>query len=130
MRRAGPILLLIATLTVAAVMYFVPAGLSRRYAFGWELTAFEIFMALPLIFIIASVVLLLLPAKARGPGVHIKLPKGWRRATVRPTSLSVMATIVLICLLCWLASLFVIYVADDLTSPAWDERSVPAPRTY
>ena len=36
----------------------------------------------------------------------------------------------LLAILFFLASLVVIYVGDEYVSPAWNERSVPAPRTY
>ena len=36
----------------------------------------------------------------------------------------------LLTLLLFLASLVLIYVGDEYVSPAWDEQSVPAPRTY
>jgi hypothetical protein len=50
--------------------------------------------------------------------------------TVKPQVLYVTAIIVVISLLLWAASLFFVYLADDWSSPAADERSVPAPRTY
>ena len=36
----------------------------------------------------------------------------------------------LLTILLFLASLVVIYIGDEYVSPAWDEHSVPAPRTY
>ena len=36
----------------------------------------------------------------------------------------------LLTILFFLASLVVIYVGDEYVSPAWNEQSVPAPRTY
>ena len=36
---------------------------------------------------------------------------------------------VLLTILLFLAALVVIYVGDEYVSPAWDEQSVPAPRT-
>jgi TRAP-type C4-dicarboxylate transport system permease small subunit len=36
----------------------------------------------------------------------------------------------LLTILFFLAALVVIYVGDEYVSPAWDEQSVPAPRTY
>ena len=33
-------------------------------------------------------------------------------------------------ILFFLASLVIIYVGDEYVTPAWDEQSVPAPRTY
>jgi hypothetical protein len=50
--------------------------------------------------------------------------------TVKPQVMYVAAIVVIISLLFWIAALFIGYVADDLSSPAADERSVPAPRTY
>jgi hypothetical protein len=50
--------------------------------------------------------------------------------TVKPQVLYVTAIIVAISLLFWIAALFFGYLADDRSSPAADERSVPAPRTY
>jgi TRAP-type C4-dicarboxylate transport system permease small subunit len=37
---------------------------------------------------------------------------------------------VMLTLLLFVAALVVIYVGDEYVSPAWDEQSVPAPRTY
>jgi hypothetical protein len=37
---------------------------------------------------------------------------------------------VLLAILLFLASLVVGYVGEEYVSPAWDEHSVPAPRTY
>lgn len=50
--------------------------------------------------------------------------------TVKTQTLYVAAVVVVISLLLWAASLFFVYVADDWSSPAASERSVPAPRTY
>jgi hypothetical protein len=50
--------------------------------------------------------------------------------TVKPKVLYLTAIIVIICLLLWVACLFFVYLADDWSSPAADERSVPAPRDY
>ena len=36
----------------------------------------------------------------------------------------------LLTILFFLSSLVIIYVGDEYVSPAWDEQSVPAPRTY
>jgi TRAP-type C4-dicarboxylate transport system permease small subunit len=36
----------------------------------------------------------------------------------------------LLAILLFVASLVVIYIGDEYASPAWDEHSVPAPRTY
>lgn len=47
-----------------------------------------------------------------------------------PWFMGVMAIVVSVWILIWLCSLVVIYVGDEYASPAWDERSVPAPRTY
>jgi hypothetical protein len=44
--------------------------------------------------------------------------------------LRLMGIIVIICLIIWLAYLAIGYWADDMTSPAADERSVPSPREY
>ena len=51
-------------------------------------------------------------------------------STAKPQVLYVTAIIVIISLLLWIAALFFGYLADDWRSPAADERSVPAPRTY
>ena len=131
MKRVGPILFLIATLAVTAVMYFVEVKNSRSYAFGWGLTALDIFMSLPLIFAIATAVWLLRTPKTHQQTASVgSIERRLGSRTVGPQALFVMVIIVVICLLCWLAALFFIYAADDLASPAWNERSVPAPRTY
>jgi hypothetical protein len=48
----------------------------------------------------------------------------------RPWVLDVMAIAMLFSVVIWLASLVVIYWADEYASPSWNEQSVPAPRTY
>jgi hypothetical protein len=48
----------------------------------------------------------------------------------RPWVLYVMAIAMLFSVVIWLASLVVIYWADEYASPSWNEQSVPAPRTY
>lgn len=122
---------MIVTAAVTAVMYLVEAKNSRRFSFGWQLTAFDIFMALPMIFTISTAVWLL-----RKPRRHKKadstgsLGRRLGSRMVGPPALSMMAIVVIICLMCWLAALFLGYVADDLSSPAMDERSFPSPRTY
>ena len=121
---------MITTLAISAAMYYFYAENSRKYAFGWGWTAVDIFLTLPLIFVIATVVWLLRVPKSHKQTAStgfIKRRLGSK--TVGPPALSVMSIIIVICLLCWLAALFFIYVADDVTSPAWDEMSVPAPRT-
>jgi hypothetical protein len=50
--------------------------------------------------------------------------------SIQPQVLYVTAIIILVCLLFWVAALFIGYLADDWNSPAADERSIPAPRTY
>jgi Ca2+/Na+ antiporter len=50
--------------------------------------------------------------------------------SVKPQVPYVAAIIVIFSLLLWIAALFFVYLADDRSSPAVDERSVPAPRTY
>jgi TRAP-type C4-dicarboxylate transport system permease small subunit len=42
----------------------------------------------------------------------------------------VIVVALLLAILLFLASLVIIYVGDEYVSPAWDEHSVPAPRTY
>jgi hypothetical protein len=50
--------------------------------------------------------------------------------TDNSSGLGVMGIIVIICLIIWLAYLAIGYWADDMTSPAADERSFPSPRAY
>jgi hypothetical protein len=50
--------------------------------------------------------------------------------TVKPQVMYVAVIVVVISILFWIAALFVGYVADDWGSPAADESSVPASRTY
>ena len=50
--------------------------------------------------------------------------------TVRPRGLYATAIIIVMSLLFWAAAFFFVYLADDWTSPAADEMSVPAPKTY
>ena len=47
------------------------------------------------------------------------------RWAARAIAMAVLRTILL-----FLAGLVVIYVGDEYVSPAWDEQSIPAPRTY
>ena len=47
-----------------------------------------------------------------------------------PWFMGVMAIVASVWILIWLCSLVAIYVVDEYASPAWDERSVPAPSTY
>jgi hypothetical protein len=56
----------------------------------------------------------------------------WREEmkTVKPHILYVSVILAIITFIFWVATFFVIYVADDRQSPAADERSIPAPRTY
>ena len=42
----------------------------------------------------------------------------------------VIVVALLLTMLLFLASLVIIYVGDEYVSPAWDEQSVPAPRSY
>ena len=44
--------------------------------------------------------------------------------------LHALAIAVVLAILFFLASLIVIYWGDEYASPAWDERSFPAPRAY
>ena len=62
----------------------------------------------------------------------LNLVKGWllKPQAYKPWVVSVIAIIVLASLVLWLAALFFGYLADDWNSPAVDERSVPAARTY
>jgi hypothetical protein len=41
-----------------------------------------------------------------------------------------LAMVASVCILTWLGSLVVIYLADEYASPAWDEQSVPPPSTH
>lgn len=50
--------------------------------------------------------------------------------TVKPQVLYVAAIIVILSLVFWVVAFFVGYVEDNLRSPAANEKSVPAPRTY
>ena len=50
--------------------------------------------------------------------------------TVKPRVMYVAAIVVVISFMLWITSLFFVYLADDWSSPAADESSVPAPRTY
>jgi hypothetical protein len=50
--------------------------------------------------------------------------------TVKPQVLYVTAIVVVISFTLWITSLFFVYLADDWSSPAADERSVPASRDY
>jgi hypothetical protein len=50
--------------------------------------------------------------------------------TVKPHMLYVSVILAIISFIFWVAAVFVISLADDRQSPAADERSVPAPRTY
>ena len=45
-------------------------------------------------------------------------------------ALRAVAIAALLTILVFLASLVIIYWGDEYASPAWDEQSVPAPRTY
>jgi putative copper export protein len=47
-----------------------------------------------------------------------------------PWILRVAAIVAVVCILIWLGSLVVVYWGVEYASPPWDERSVPAPRTY
>lgn len=60
------------------------------------------------------------------------LNKRWllKPATYKPQVVTVIAIIVLASLVLWLAALFFVFLADDWSSPAADERSIPAVRTY
>jgi hypothetical protein len=84
MKKVGPILLLIATLAITAVMYFVHAQNSRKYAFGWGWTAVDIFLALPLIFVIAAVVWLLRAPKGDKQTADLQTPMILNSAQVYP----------------------------------------------
>jgi ABC-type sugar transport system permease subunit len=50
--------------------------------------------------------------------------------TVKPHILYVSVILAIITFIFWVATFTIIYVADDQQSPAADERSVPAPRSY
>ena len=50
--------------------------------------------------------------------------------SVKPEVLYVSVIVIVITFLLWIASLGFAYFADDWSSPAADERSVPAARTY
>lgn len=50
--------------------------------------------------------------------------------TIKPQVLYLTAIIVIISVMFWIAALFFVYLADDWSSPAADERSIPAPRNY
>ena len=127
MKRIGPILLLIATLAIITAMYFVQSRNSGGHALGSGWIALDVFLALPLIFIIATAIWLLRTPKSHKQSAFLTfIERRLGSRTVGPATLSVMAIIVVISLLCWMVALFLIYVADDLTSPAVDERSVPA----
>ncbi|HUS10352.1 MAG TPA: hypothetical protein VMZ30_07785 [Pyrinomonadaceae bacterium] len=60
------------------------------------------------------------------------LTKRWllKPETYKPQVVTVIAIIVLASLVLWLAALFFVFLADDWNSPAADERSIPAVRTY
>jgi hypothetical protein len=60
------------------------------------------------------------------------LNKRWLLKTepYKPQVVSVIAIIVLASSVLWLAALFFVYLADDWSSPAADERTIPAVRTY
>lgn len=49
---------------------------------------------------------------------------------VKSQVLYVTVIIILLCSVVWLSLLFGAYMADDLSSPAADERSIPPARTY
>ena len=50
--------------------------------------------------------------------------------TVEPEVLYVAAIMVLITVVLWLAACSFVYLADNWASPARNERSLPAARTY
>ena len=50
--------------------------------------------------------------------------------TVGPRVMYIAAIVVVICVLFWVAALFYGYLADEWSTPAASERSVPRPRTY
>ncbi len=50
--------------------------------------------------------------------------------TVSPRVMYIAAIVVVIWCVLWVVALFVGYVAVDWGSPAFNERSVPPPRTY
>lgn len=62
--------------------------------------------------------------------INIKKVATAMMKSVKPQVLYVTAIIVIFSLLLWIAALFFVYLADDWSSPAADERSVPAPMTY
>ncbi len=72
--------------------------------------------------------------RSRNPevGNPMNFDKRWSLETriYKPQIVYVGAIIVLASLVLWLAALFFVYLADDWNSPAADERSIPAVRTY
>jgi TRAP-type C4-dicarboxylate transport system permease small subunit len=58
------------------------------------------------------------------------MTKAKLRANIDRWGLPAIVMAVVLTILLFLASLVVIYVGDEYVSPAWDEQSVPAPRTY
>jgi hypothetical protein len=58
------------------------------------------------------------------------MTKALLRQYVDRWGLRVMVVALLLMILLFLASLVVIYIGDEYVSPAWDEQSVPPPRTY
>jgi TRAP-type C4-dicarboxylate transport system permease small subunit len=58
------------------------------------------------------------------------MTKAKLRANIDRWGLHAIVMAVVLTILLFLASLVVIYVGDEYVSPAWDEQSVPAPRTY
>jgi hypothetical protein len=60
------------------------------------------------------------------------LDKRWslKTETYKPQVVYVIAIIAFTSLVLWLAAMLFLYLADDWRSPAADERSIPAVRTY
>ena len=58
------------------------------------------------------------------------MTKAMLRGYIDRWTLPAVVIAALLTLLLFLASLVLIYVGDEYVSPAWDEQSVPAPRTY
>jgi TRAP-type C4-dicarboxylate transport system permease small subunit len=57
------------------------------------------------------------------------MTKAKLRANIDPWGLHAIVMAVVLTILLFLASLVIIYAGDEYVSPAWDEQSVPAPRT-
>jgi hypothetical protein len=58
------------------------------------------------------------------------MTKAILRDSIERWGLHAIVIALLLTTLLFLASLFLIYIGDEYVTPAWSERSVPAPRTY